>query len=65
VILSSQKSNRRITVSSKIVGVALILIAICIVLALVLQNKPLRITSLVVALVITIYMIVTMRKAAK
>jgi hypothetical protein len=52
-------------VSSKIVGVALILIAICIVLALVLQNKPLRITSLVVALVITIYTIVTMRRAAK
>jgi Ca2+/Na+ antiporter len=52
-------------VSSRIVGIALILIAICIVLVLVLQSKPLRITSLVVALVITIYMIVTMRKAAK
>jgi hypothetical protein len=52
-------------VSSRLVGMALILIAICIALALVLQNKPLRITSLVVALVITIYMIVTMRKAAK
>jgi hypothetical protein len=65
VILSSQKSNRRITVSSRLVGIALILIAICIVLALVLQNKPLRITSLVVALVITIYTIVTMRRAAK
>jgi hypothetical protein len=65
VIFSSQKSNRRITVSSRIVGIALILIAICIVLVLVLQSKPLRITSLVVALVITIYMIVTMRKAAK
>ena len=63
--MSSQQSNRRITVSSRLVGIALILIAICIVLALALQNKPLRIASLVVALLITFYMIVRMRKAAK
>ena len=51
--------------SSKIVGIALILIGICVVLALALQDKPLRIASLVVALLITFYMIVRMRKAAK
>jgi hypothetical protein len=52
-------------VSSKLVGIALVLILICIALALALQSKPLRISSLVVALVVTIYMIVKMRKAAK